>query len=176
LVLLTTLEEKVEGHLREALNVFQNLDDATLLKSASNGGWSIAQCLEHLNRYGNYYLPEIQKELKKNKSNTRQPWFKSSWLGYQFTKMLDPATGKKKIKTFKNYNPQPELNAPAVVAEFIKQQEALLLLLREAQHTDLNNIRIPVSIARFIRLKLGDVFQFLVAHNDRHVLQAKRNL
>jgi len=59
--------------------------------------------------------------------------------------MLDPATGKKKIKTFKGYNPQSELNAPAVVAEFIRQQETLLLLLREARHADLNSILIPIS-------------------------------
>jgi hypothetical protein len=29
---------------------------------------------------------------------------------------------------------------------------------------------------RFIKLKLGDVFLFLIAHNYRHVLQAERGL
>ncbi|HYF70686.1 MAG TPA: hypothetical protein VD884_21270 [Ohtaekwangia sp.] len=101
--------------------------------------------MEHLNRYGNYYLPEIKKRLALNKTTSPHPWFKSSWLGNQFTRMLDPATGKKKIKTFKGYNPQSELNAPAVVAEFIRQQETLLLLLREARHADLNSILIPIS-------------------------------
>jgi hypothetical protein len=80
------------------------------------------------------------------------------------------------MKTFKAYTPPPSLDAYAVVAEFIQQQETLLSYLRQAHDSDLNKIRIPVSIAKFIRLKLGDVFQFIIMHNERHLLQAKNNL
>ena len=54
------------------------------------------------------------------------------------------------------------------------QQEKLLILLEEAKQVNLNSIRIPISIAKFIKLKLGDVFMFLIAHNIRHVKQAER--
>lgn len=174
-LLLNTLEGKVEAHLREAIDIFQNQDEQTLLKPSANGGWSVAQCLEHLNRYGNFYLPEIRKGFYKNPMKN-VPWFKSSWFGYHFTRMMDPVIGKMKIGAFKKYKPQPELNAHAVVADFIAQQETLLLLLREARQVDLNKILIPISIAKFFRLRAGDVFQFLIAHNERHILQAKRNL
>ena len=175
-LLLNGLEEKVEGHLREAIDIFQNQDEKILLKPAANGGWSVAQCLEHLNRYGNFYLPEIKKSFDKTTIRKNVLWFKSSWVGYRFTRMMDPVTGKTKFGAFKKYKPQPALNAHAVVAEFIAQQEMLLLLLREARQIDLNKILIPMSIAKFIRLRAGDVFQFLIAHNERHMLQAKRNL
>ncbi len=175
-LLLNRLEEKVEGHLREAIDLFQNQDEQALLKPAANGGWSVAQCLEHLNRYGNFYLPELRKSFDKNPIRKNVPWFKSSWVGYRFTRMMDPVTGKMKIGAFKKYKPQPALNAHAVVAEFIAQQEMLLLLLREARQIDLNKTLIPMSVAKFIRLRAGDVFQFLIAHNERHILQAKRNL
>ena len=174
--LLNTLEETVERHLRAAIDIFQNQDDEALLKPAANGGWSIAQCLEHLNRYGNFYLPETRKAFERTKARNPAPSFKSSWFGHKFTKMMDPVTGKKKWSAMKGYKPQPSLNAPAVVAEFIAQQETLLLLLRDARHVDLNKVRVAMSIAKFIRLKAGDVLQFLIAHNERHVLQAKRNL
>ena len=52
----------------------------------------------------------------------------------------------------------------------------MLTYLKRAHQTDLNKIKIPVSILKWIKLNLGDVLQFLVAHNERHLLQAKRNL
>lgn len=174
--LLQTLEDQVEAHLQTAVGTFQNLPENKLLLPAANGGWSVAQCLEHLNYYGNFYLPHVQNGLKKAESVPDSVTFKSTWLGSYFTKMMNPTTGKKKMKAFKEYNPPENLDARQTVAEFIRQQEMLLTLLRKSHSADLNKIRIPVSIAKFIKLKAGDVFQFLIAHNERHLQQAKRNL
>ncbi len=172
--LLQTLEARVERHIETAAGIFQNLTEEKLLQPAANGGWSIAQCLDHLNRYGDYYLPEIAKKLSAAKGKNPGT-FKGSWLGSYFTNMMEPATGKKKIKAFKAYIPPPQLDAYAVVATFINQQEQMLSFLEQSRHADLDGLKIPVSIARWIRLKLGDVFQFVIAHNERHVQQAIRN-
>jgi len=43
------------------------------------------------------------------------------------------------------------------------------------EQTDLNQ-RLPISVASFIKLKLGDVLLFVVAHNGRHLKQANRAL
>ncbi|MCU0369592.1 MAG: DinB family protein, partial [Cyclobacteriaceae bacterium] len=145
-----------------------------LLKPSASGGWSIAQCLWHLNSYGEYYFPEIRKGLTKN--YPFNPEFKSSWLGNYFTNTMKPGLKMKKYKAFKDHTPAPALDAHEVVAKFIQQQEELLDLLKLARHTDLNKVRIPISISRWLKLKLGDVFQFIIAHNERHLQQAKRNL
>ena len=174
--LLDALENKVERHIQDAVEIFQNTDDRTLLQPAADGGWSIAQCLAHLNSYGDYYLPQIQNGLNKPVSPPVSEKFQSSWLGAYFTRLMDPETGKKKQKAFKNHIPTPNLDAYAVVAEFIQQQETLLAYLQQARQTDLNKIKIPISIMKWLKLKLGDVFQFLIAHNERHMVQAKRNL
>ena len=81
----------------------------------------------------------------------------------------------KKYKAIKGHIPVKDLHAASVVARFIDQQEELLLLLRKAGHSNLNK-RIAVTISPLIRLKAGDVFRFLVAHNERHLQQALRNL
>ncbi len=173
--LLNELERKVEGHLQEAVR-FQNMIDSDLLKPAASGGWSIAQCMDHLNSYGHYYLPQIRKGLDKQKGKPSSEIFTSSWFGNYFTRMMDPKTGTKKYKALKNYIPGVNLNAHAVIAEFIEQQETFLSYLNEAQHVDLNRVKIPLSIFKWITFKLGDAFQFLISHNERHVLQALRNL
>jgi len=175
-LLLNRLEDKVELHIREAVSLFQNLPSSVLLRAAENGGWSIAQCIDHLNGYGDYYLPQIKNGLEKFKNHPSKSTFRSSWLGNYFTRMMDPETGKKKMKAFKKHNPSTQLDAYAVVAEFIQQQETLLQYLKKAEMADLNKINVPVSIAKFIKLNLGDVFQFIIAHNERHIQQAKRNI
>lgn len=172
--LLDRLYKRAEDHLHEAVHSFQNMSEGALLAPSATGGWSIAQCLQHLNEYGDYYLPAIEKVIRNNPDTSKNN-FKSSWFGNYFTRMMEPETGKKKMKTFKKYNPPPQLNAYAAVAEFIKQQERLLALLSKAAGADLDK-RIPISLTPLIRLKLGDTFQFLIAHNERHMQQAKRNV
>lgn len=172
--LLAALEQKVESHRQEAVGVFQNLSVPQLLQPATDGGWSVAQCLEHLNRYGHYYLPHIQTGLGQPLSQPAPATFRSTWLGHYFTRTMDPATNQKKYKAFKNYNPAPALDAPAVVAEFIQQQETLLTYLRQARTADLDAVKVPISVSKWIKLKLGDVLQFVIAHNERHVIQARR--
>lgn len=173
--LIDQLETRVEKHLHKVVSVYQNLDEKTLLKPAANGGWSVTQCLDHLNKYGDYYLPHIQAKLLQPGNETSNI-FKGSWIGSYFTKMMEPSTGKRKTKAFKGYIPPIQLDAYAVVARFIQQQELLLEYLNKARQVNLDKLKIPVSIAKFIQLKLGDVFQFLIAHNERHIQQADRNL
>ena len=174
--MLNALENQVESHLQIAIQVFQNLPIATLLQPSPSNGWSIVQCLQHLNAYGYYYLPEIEKGLAKNTGKAAAVTFTSTWLGNYFTRTMDPTTNQKKYKAFKAYNPLPNLDAHVVVAEFIQQQEVLLSYLKKARAADLNTIKVPVSIASWLKLRLGDVLQFVIAHNQRHVLQAQRNL
>ena len=170
--LLDTIEEQVESQVNDSIKIFQNLSGEVLLKPAVNGGWSIAQCLWHLNSYGDYYLPKIKSGLAKN--YLTNPDFKSTWLGRYFTRILKPGADMKKYKAFKDHVPPVGMDPHKIVAEFIQQQELLLSYLKQARQTDLNKIRIPISILKWVKLKLGDVFQFIVAHNERHMQQAKK--
>lgn len=173
--LIESLENEIEKHLQIAIHTFQNLNEAVLLEIPENGGWNIAQCFEHLNSYGRYYLPQINAGLSKHMDNPQKKSFKSSWLGSYFTKMMLPANTRK-YKAFKDHIPAVSLDAHKVLAEFIEQQETLLNYIKQARNADLDKIRIPISIAKWVRLKLGDVFQFIIAHDERHIQQAQRVL
>jgi hypothetical protein len=174
--LLATLENQVEIHLREAVAIFQNLPIDILLRPSPTGGWSIAQCLDHLNSYGNFYIPHFKKGIDRKRNIPASDTFKSTWFGNYFTRMMHPDTGKKKFRALKNYTPSPILDARRVIAIFIEQQETMLGLLNESRSANLNTIRIPLSLTRLVTFKLGDAFQFLIAHNERHMRQAKQNV
>lgn len=170
--LLLALERDVEKHLDEAVRSYQNWTPERLLKKPEDGGWSVAECLWHLNSYGNYYLPRIEEQLSRPVGD--HATFQSSWLGAWFTRMMRPGPRMKKYKAFRNHVPPPIGDPLSVVADFITQQEKLLALLRRARSADLNRLRIGISIMPWLTMKLGDVFQFLVAHQERHMVQASR--
>lgn len=174
--LLNHLENQVESHLQQAVRKYQNLSDENLLKPSESGGWSITECLAHLNFYGDYYLPLFEKGLQNSPDNGNVNTIKSTWLGRKCIESMNPETGKKKHKAFKAYIPTPNLDAKATVAEYINQQERMLKILRMAYAKDIQPIKIPISIAKFLKLNLGDALQFLVVHNERHIQQANRNL
>ncbi len=181
ITLIDSLEAATESILNKATAEWQLTPASILNQIPATGKWSAAQCLDHLNSYGNYYLPQLQKAIQKAKQQQQQPTmnFNSGWLGNYFTNLMKPEyKGKpsKKMKAPKNHLPAEKLDAASVVATFIQQQETFLLLLREARTINLNATRVPISIASYIKLKLGDVLMFLVAHNQRHLLQAENSL
>jgi len=163
---------------RQILNKAQQLerlDMTTLNWKPDSNAWNILECLEHLNLYGDYYLPEIEKSIKQSKSKPVAN-FKSGWLGSYFAKMMLPKDRLNKMKTFKDKDPINNLLDKSTLDEFIIQQEKLLNLLHTAQQVDLNKVKIKISISNFIRLKLGDTFQFYINHIIRHLAQIDRLL
>lgn len=172
--LIDKLEADVERQLQLAIASFQNLSPEKLEIKRADGGWSIAQCFAHLNSYNQYYLPRIEKGLSAD--HPHNPIFKSTWLGQYFTDIIRPSAKMKKFKAIKQHEPNAHVSGTPAVAEFIENQERLLKLLTESRTTDLNKIKIPISILPWIKLRLGDVFQFVVAHQERHLQQASRML
>jgi hypothetical protein len=174
-VFLRELKDQTANHILQAKERFAVLNKDQLTKKANNDGWSIVECLEHLNTYSDYYLPEISKKLGMGNTKSVQS-FKSGWLGNFFVNMMNPEKGNKKYNAAPKHIPVINKDADTIVNDFIKNQERLLDLLTNSQNINLNKVRIPISINRLIKLKLGDIFSFLVMHNERHVQQALRNL
>lgn len=177
--LLENLHHQTEQFLQKAIGEWQMLSPETLAVKSSPEQWSAAQCLEHLNIYGRYYLPAIEKAIQeaKRKGSRSTTNFSSGWLGDYFAKLMRPKPDgqlKSKMKAPKNAVPSSNPDPRAMLAEFIDQQETLLKLLTAAATVNLNNVRIPISIAPWLRLKLGDTFLFFIAHIERHLLQAER--
>jgi hypothetical protein len=152
-------------------------DPGLLLQQPAPGKWSVAQVIEHLNTYGRYYLPLLQKALSKAPVS-KAGIYKPGWFGNYFTKMMMPKEGavKNKMKAFKNHRPSPHIDSKKVLDEFLQQEQLLLKLLEESRNVDIASVRIPISIASYIRLKAGDTFRFIIAHHQRHFVQIENTL
>ena len=179
--LIDDLQQQTESFINKAVTNWQMMPHKQFAYKEAVEKWSANQCLQHLNSYGHFYLPAIEKSIKDaaQKNQSISNTFTSGWLGNYFTNLMLPkenGTISKKMNSPKNHQPKNNADSFAVIAEFIEQQEKILQLLENARNYNLNTIKVPISLSKFIKIKLGDVFLFLIAHNQRHILQAEKAL
>lgn len=156
---------------------FRALPEETLNRKPAPGSWSVLECLEHLNLYGDFYLPAIENVLREKGDSRGDGQFRSGWLGNYFAESMQPKNGKlKKMKTFADKDPSGSRLPADVLDRFLAQQQRMAGLLKKAETADLSRLKTPVSISRWINLRLGDTFRFVIYHNERHVAQAQRAL
>lgn len=151
------------------------LSDEKLNWKNDTNSWSVLECLEHLNIYGNFYLSEIESTMRKT-SNASESEFYPGLLGDYFAKSMQPKAKLNKMKTFKKTDPIGSKLNRNVIDTFITQQNKLLELLQASEKVNLNKLKTGISITKWIRIKLGDTFRFVIYHNQRHILQAERVL
>jgi len=142
---------------------------------SSEESWSILECLEHLNRYGNFYIPEISNRISTSKFPPKTE-FSPGILGNYFAKSMLPKEKLNKMKTYKTMNPIHSKLDKNVVNEFISQQNQLLDLLKQSGKISLEKTKTSISISKLIKLRLGDTFRFVIYHNLRHIRQANNIL
>jgi uncharacterized damage-inducible protein DinB len=162
----------------DSARFLETADHTKLAYSPDKQKWSVVQILEHLNAYNRHYLPLIEKELAPV-PETHDQWFNSGYWGEKFVKMMKPGNVyqiRNKMKAMKAYTFSNNLNIDTVLKEFIGHQETYQRLLELAKSRDLNTIRIPITITSMIKLKLGDMLRFLIAHQQRHMIQARNTL
>lgn len=175
--LISTLQEDMRRVLRAA-DHFRSIDIIKLGLQPAEGRWSVAQVLEHLNLFDRYYLPHIERELSVV-DPSGDAWFEPGFWGDYMARAMQPKDVfevKKGMSTYKPYRPARTLSVEAVMTEFAAHGEKTIGLLERAKGRNLNTVRIPFSVSKLVRLRLGDVFRILVAHKQRHMIQARNNL
>jgi len=168
-ILIKTLIEQTRVII-DQVEKLKHEDLKTLTWRESPTSWNILECLEHLNRYGGYYLPEIESKIQQSNSKSDVA-FKSGWLGSYFAKSMAPKEKLNKMSTFKDKNP---LNVPldtSLIDTFTNQQYKLLDLLNKSKNVSLNKVKINTSLSSLIKINLGDTFQFYINHILRHLVQ-----
>lgn len=168
------LIQKLADRSNSQIKYVNNLHERELEQlnaKPSAGEWSALECIEHLNLFGDYYIPELKERIQS--SNTEQEtYFKSGWIGNYFAESMKPSSDMTNMKTFKNRDPGGSELDYTTLDRFVDQQNEILEILERSRSVSLNKICIPISISRWIRFKLGDVLRVVLYHNQRHLVQA----
>jgi hypothetical protein len=175
--LLSGLHDRTEV-VRNNLQPFLRLSNEDLNYKAAPDKWSVAEVFEHLNITHGIYLHAINEALKDAPINAKET-FKSNWLGnFAYEKIIPREDGSIfKMKAPKFLHPTTSrLNGASVLEKYMQQLDEFDHILELSQYVDLQKVKIPFSFTKLLKLRLGDNLRFIVAHNERHLLQAQRVL
>jgi hypothetical protein len=173
--LITELLDRTEL-IKAGSAAFLRLTDGQIGFSPDPRNWSIVEVFVHLNLsneiYIRYILPRVTLAPDRPSDD-----FRSSWLGdLAYEKIVPRPDGSVfKMKTAKSVLPvKPTTDLKEVLHEFHRTCDAMDDILRHSATKDLRRIRIPFHFIPFLHFSLGETLRFLIAHNERHLLQAQR--
>lgn len=159
----------------EAQNSFGHLNANQLNWKPSPKQWSVAQCLDHLIVINSTYFPVIEKIARdgyKPSLQQRLPLLPGLFGSLVIT-AVSPE-GKRKYKASSHVQPSSSAIAGDIMARFRSHQQELIRHMRMTEKVDLSNTIITSPVASFATYSMLDAYRIVVAHERRHVLQAKR--
>ena len=140
--------------------------------------WSVLECIEHLNLQLDWYIPRIRKKIHLRKVKTGDS-YSTGFFGDRMVSSMEPDQGEVRypMKTFRNFNPsRSPREGKKVIDQFKWYLDELDKALVDSVDLDLGKIRVRSAIGSILRFKLGDCYRFILAHNERHLLQCKKAL
>lgn len=153
---------------------FATLTGDQLNWKSSSKQWSIAQCINHLIVVNQTYFPIVDQI--RNKSYYT-PWygkirFITKSLGNIVLDAVSPER-RKKMKTLAIWEPAISLVRSDILDQFEKHQQELKRLITSSEDLLERETVISSPANRMIVYKLETAFDIIVAHEKRHLEQAK---
>ncbi len=176
------LLEKVKSIILESQDFVQKelkkKTDKQLSWRPNPGIWSVQDILAHINEYNKQYLETITEKIKETRFDTPSEDYKSSPLGksaWKSMKLGKMNNVRRKYRSPRKVNPMyaTELISGNEIPVFLESQDLFLRVLKKAKEVNLKKVKIPSSISKIIRLRLGDALLFLAYHQQRHIQQIK---
>jgi hypothetical protein len=138
--------------------------------------WSVGQCFDHLIVSNGEYFPIFDRVLQGEKTSNSiwesLPGLPRMW-GQMLIKSVSPDAMRKQ-KAPKILAPTTSAVDAGIINRFLDQQLRVVDYLNTITAVDAEKIIITSPVARIITYSLLDACRVIVAHEQRHLLQAKR--
>lgn len=141
------------------------------------GRWSIAECLVHLNVAVTATFPAFDRAIADGwaRGRTGSGPFRYGWFARMVARSMEPPP-RWRMRTMPIFDipAQQTYSQNDVLPAFVRVRDDLAERVRHAEGLDLRRVRVTSPANRLLRLPLGAYFQFIVAHDRRHVWQARQ--
>jgi hypothetical protein len=174
---LSELQSQLDAAATRATALVEPLDEATFNRQPSPGGWSVGQCLDHLNISAAAFIPRIDSVLLAGDLSKAGPdvVYKPGIIGGILAWSLEPPY-RTRTKTPATFVPAANHDKDTVLAQFVRHQTALRERLDYCDGRDLNKLKIQSPFKESIRYNLYAAFLAIAAHERRHLWQAEQTL
>ena len=174
--LVSTVSKISQENIEAVEKVISKLSETQLKWRPNPGIWSISDVLAHLNTYTRYYHPVFQRKIESTRFRSPNEEFMSSPLGrsaWKSMKLGNAKNIKRKFRARKGYNPlfDKDLHRQDDMSFFKDSQSELVSIAESALTVNMRKVKIPISISKIVRLRLGDALLFIAYHNQRHMQQ-----
>lgn len=155
----------------------EGMDDETFNAKPTPKGWSVGECVVHLNKIAKGYLPAMAVALTPDAPRGEGP-FRYGWFTRLFIDSLRP--GSRPIPTAPTMKPpvaqglRSTIERERALERFEADIARYLALTEAADGYDLGRIRVASPFLPILRLPLGGFLDALAVHSVRHVMQAER--
>lgn len=163
----------------EATGLVADVDEDVMQRRPDTDTWSVVQCIDHLNTTGWLLLRKMEENIQRGhqKGKYGDPPFEYGVVSRWFVHVLEPSSGW----TFDApslFEPDaPHTLYPAeVIDEFLALQDQLADCVEAAEGLDLHGIRFESPALPLLRISMGAWFEATLAHERRHLKQARRTL
>ncbi|TNE56415.1 MAG: DinB family protein [Bacteroidetes bacterium] len=175
--LLLHLESQLRSTLDEIRSNYSQQSIDRLQQRTNPDSWTPLEILAHLHQYAEDYLPGIHRAIHRAKARRWSPGPSVEYTarGRRLIRRGNPENGKP-YKSYKRYNFGQQAVDRSIIKTFLIQNEQLLRTLQAAQDVDLNRATVPKAHSRIGKYTLGNLLEFLVLHQRRHLDQIGRIL
>jgi len=165
---------QVEAIKADAVALASRLGDEPFNWQPGPNRWSAGQCLEHLNITHRAMLPRMREAAERTRASGRRAAgaTRHGFLMRWFINGMEPPP-KRRYRTGAGFVPPSDVSREPVLAEFTKLHDDLLRLLEQLDGYDLGAAKVQSPFAKWLRYKLGSAIALQMAHDRRHLWQAR---
>ena len=120
----------------------------------------------------------IRRETKE-RTTKKSESYTTGFFGDRMVTAMEPTNNKIKnpMRTFRNMKPErSKRNSANIIKQFNQYMSEFEELISKSDDLDLGQRKVTSAIGSILRFKLGDCYRFLLAHNERHMLQCQKVL
>jgi hypothetical protein len=167
---LESIRQELNVNSERAKQLFAGLSDAQLLEKPPSGGWSVAECVAHLNLATEEFYKRGSLELKDVPKSAGR--LHADFVGKLLAWVLEPPY-RIKTKTMPFATPT-KIDASSVLPEFLAIQSKLQQKLNESEGQAIDKVKIASPFGEKISYNLYSFFLITTAHQRRHLWQAEQ--
>ncbi len=174
---LASMLDQIEAIKREGQAVSAGLRDDQLNWHPAKDSWSIAECLQHLNVGVTKTLPAFDRAISEGRSkNQLAPGpFRYGWFSRMMVASMEPPPKfRMKSPRLIRVSVGGTYRGADLLPQFAAVRDQLAERVRQADGLDLAHVRTISPVNRLLRMPLGAYFDFIIAHDRRHLWQARQ--
>ena len=174
---IQAIEDALNTLEQEARSVAAELTEDQGTWRERPDSWSIAECLDHLATANEVYVRAMEPpaaRAREHGSRRRRPAL-AGFIGGWFVRTMEPPVKPAyKGKAPKLIRPRPSPALADALRRFLESQNLPRTFLRTYADIDLAGVRFPNPFVRGVRFSLATGLHVIVAHERRHLWQARR--